>query len=240
MDGMQPGQVIIPHDANDSQQTAPTTPVAPDRPVTQPDENPQVVPSPVPAPEPAVVALPQASQDGIETVDSQQGWYTPPAADETAAQVLPDNIDWTASEFLAHEKNAGWYMLVAVVGLLAAVADYVLTHDKFSTAVILFAVVAFGVISARKPHTQQYSLTHNGLQIGFKTYYFQDFKNFSITEEGAIVSIVFMPLKRFMPPLTIYVVPDMEDQVISFLSELLPFEQHRSDAVDSLLRRIRF
>ncbi len=55
-------------------------------------------------------------------------------------------------------------------------------------------------------------MNRSGLQIGVKSYGFQDFKTFSIAEEGAIVSIVFMPLKRFMPPLTIYVAPDMEDK----------------------------
>jgi hypothetical protein len=49
-----------------------------------------------------------------------------------------------------------------------------------------------------------------------------------------------MPLKRFMPPLTVYLAPEMEEQIVDFLAQLLPFERHRQDAVDGLLKRIRF
>ncbi len=71
-------------------------------------------------------------------------------------------------------------------------------------------------------------------------YALQGFKSFSITEDGAIASIIFMPLKRFMPALTIYMAPDVEDKVVNYLSDVLPMERHRQDAVDSLLKRIRF
>jgi hypothetical protein len=104
----------------------------------------------------------------------------------------------------------------------------------------VFAVLTLGIYAARKPRVQQYTLTPQGLNVGPKNYTFENFKSFAVAEEGAIASIVFMPLKRFMPPLTIYVAPDMEEQVISYLSALLPFEQHKQDAVDSLLKRIRF
>jgi hypothetical protein len=83
-------------------------------------------------------------------------------------------------------------------------------------------------------------LSNRGLQIGTKLYGLQDFRSFAVTEESMSFSIVFMPLKRFMPPLTIYVTPDLENKVLSYLSQILPFEQHRQDAVDNLLKRIRF
>ena len=117
---------------------------------------------------------------------------------------------------------------------------YLITKDKISAGIALFVALIFGVFAARKPRVQQYVLNAHGIIIGTKHYIFQNFKSFSITDDGATASVVFMPLKRFMPALTIYVVPDMEEQVIDFLSGLLPFEQHRQDAVDSFLKRIRF
>lgn len=247
MSDPQPGQVIVPQSAEEPGQPQPGVgaPPMPVRPAEEPDDAPQPVPDPVPGPDqmatapygqPVAAPIAEPAQDA--TWQYQQSAAPAPTAFEPA---LPqDGITWTASEFIAHEKGAQWYGLLLLVGLAAASADYLLFRDTISSVIILLAVVAFSALSARKPRTQQYTITPGGLQIGAKAYFFQDFKNFSIAEEGAIASIVFMPMKRFMPALTIYVAPDMEDQVVDFLSALLPFEQHRADAVDSLMRRIRF
>ena len=244
MDGMQPGQVIIPHNNSDDPQRPGGAPPEQAR-----DDAPEApVPSPVSNPEPAssvaMAAAPLQAAPQAAPPTNDAGWQFRQSADAPQPRPtdvsMPDSLAWTASEYIAHEKGTGWYLLLAVGGLVAAAADYLLLKDKVSTIVIMLAALAFGVLSARKPRLQQYALTYHGLQIGAKSYFFQDFKNFSVTEDGATASIVFMPMKRFMPPLTIYVAPDMEDRVIDFLGGILPFEQHRADAVDTLMRRIRF
>ena len=232
----QPGQVIVPHDAGEPKPPGDGAP----QPERQPE--PEPTPTPVPAAEPVAPAVVQApvANPQPETIPVGQWQFRQEEVAPAAQTPLPDDIHWTASEFIAHEKSAGWYGLLALAGLAAAALDYLITRDLFSTVVILFAAAMFGVFAARKPKTQEYSLSRQGIQIGVKSYDFQDFKTFSVAEEGAIASIVFMPLKRFMPPLTLYVAPDMEDRVVDYLSAFLPFEQHKADAVDNLLRRIRF
>ncbi len=232
MDDMKPGNVVTPHSADDPQQPASPGAPVPDR----PEEGNDPVPNPIPDPEPSANDSAQTKPPTPAT-----GWHFTGSNNVSQPQTaLPDDITWTASEYIAHEKGASWYGLLVVGGFAAAALDYWLTKDVVSTGVIVFAAIVFAIISAKKPRTQHYALTTQGLQIGNKIYYFQDFKNFSITEEGAIASIIFMPMKRFMPSLTIYVAPDMEEQVINFLSAILPVEQHRADAVDSLMRRIHF
>ncbi len=49
-----------------------------------------------------------------------------------------------------------------------------------------------------------------------------------------------MPLKRFMPPITLYYPPDQEDAVINALAAYLPHEDRTHDPVDRLMRKIRF
>lgn len=239
-----PGQIIVPQHVEGPQQPEPDTPRLPD------DAPPQPVPAPAPGPETAQSQLaPPQLQPAVPPVPvaepiQEAGWQfhqTTPSAPQSR-QPLPnaEGLTWTASESTAHEKNAGWHGLLAFVGLLAAVADYLLFKDVVSSVAIVLAVGSLAALSSRKPRAQQYAVTFQGIQIGAKSYFFQDFKNFSIAEERGVSSIIFMPLKRFMPALTVYVTPDMEDQVIDFLSGILPFEQHRPDAVDTLLRRIHF
>jgi len=232
---MQPGQVIIPRGSDEPKQPGAGAP-QPERPLESPGPDPTPVPTPSPTPEPAA---PERTE--VFAYEQVPNWQSQQELPATQPQDYPaDAITWTASEFVAHEKNIAWYGVFVIAGLVAATLDYLATKDKFSTGVIALAVIALAVFAARKPRTQEYALTHQGVQIGVKTYSFQDFKNFSIAQEGAIASIVFIPLRRFMPALTIYVSPDMEDHVVDFLSAILPFEAHKADVLDSLMRRIHF
>jgi hypothetical protein len=222
MNDTQPGQVVTPHSSSEEPQLPQPLPngqPAPDRP--------EAVPEPTPAPSPA------AGPDAMSVSVPQANGFTP-------SDPALNDVTWTAAEFIEHEKSANWYGALAAVGVIIAALVYFLTKDKISTAVVVVVLIGFGFYAARKPQTQEYRLSVGGIQIGSKVYNFHDFKAFSVVEDGAVISVILSPLRRFMPPLTIYVAPQVEEQVIDFLSAFMPFEQHRADAVDSLMRKIRF
>ena len=238
MEDSRPGQVITPQSSGNG---SPTPAV--------PNPGPGGVPEPERPSEETPVSPPSPSAPGEATAAAAPAEAEAPAANwqfrteadaGTKRPTLPGSLTWTASEFIAHEKSPGWFGLLALGTILLAGVVYFLTRDKITTGIIIFAAICLGAYSIRKPKVQTYAIDSRGLRIGEKLYSFQGFKSFSIAEEGAIASIVLLPLKRFMPPLTVYVAPDMEDQIIGFLAELLPLEQHRQDAVDGLLKRIRF
>lgn len=238
-DKQAPGQLIVPHDSDPTPTGAPE----PER----PDETPDPSPPPAPTPEPQTeIVQPVVTSSDVSPAPtpnaSQEGWFHPEANDPvpTTPQQHLENLTWTAKEFVDHDKSAGWYGMFTLAVVVATVLVYLVTKDKVSTGVVLGAAIAFAVVAARKPHTLEYGLTSQGLQIGQRFYGFQDFKAFSISDEGSVMSVVLTPLKRFMPPRTIYMSPEVGANVVNFLSQYLPFEQHRTDAVDSLVRRIRF
>ncbi len=63
---------------------------------------------------------------------------------------------------------------------------------------------------------------------------------FSITRDGAINAVVLAPVQRFSTVLTVYYEPQDEDKIIDILGNYLPFSEAKPDAVDSLMRRVRF
>ncbi|HUB93193.1 MAG TPA: hypothetical protein VMB52_01685 [Verrucomicrobiae bacterium] len=258
MDVQQPGQVIIPHDddkkadqqmTNSSNSTQPQQPTAPSS---------QPAPSPVPATNPTASAqsLPPSSDGstpaaekaplrteqptdlmGQDNVVDDAGWQYDDQPHDAGSL---GNLNWTATEFIEHAKSLEWYVLLAIAAVVIAGTDYWLTRDLISVGIIVFAILLLGVYAGHKPHTLQYFLSPQGLQIGSKFYSFQEYKAFSVADEINQSSIVFAPLGRFTPPLTIYVAPDVEEAVLDYLSNFLPFEEHKDDAVDSLMRRIHF
>lgn len=157
-----------------------------------------------------------------------------------AEETTPDSITWTASEFIAHDKSGGWYMALAVVTAAVGGLVYLITRDYISVGVVVVAGLLLGTYGARQPRQLQYQLNDHGLAIGPKTYTFDQFRSFSVVSEGAFSSITFMPLKRFAPPISIYYAPEDEEKIVNLLSQALPIEQRRLDAVDNLMRKIRF
>jgi hypothetical protein len=246
MEDMQPGQVILPNPPN----SAPQPPVGAPEP-ERPQEGGTTVPTP---PEGDTAARMVMAPPQPESLPTEPSYYKPAAAaqqaewqysQESNPSLAPDtpnvqDVAWTATEFILHPKGAEWYSGFAGATFVLTVIVYLLTTDTFSAGVVIFMAVLFGVYAARKPRMQQYGLDLRGLHVGRKTYSFHEFKSFSVSEESSIASIILMPLKRFMPPLTIYVSTEAEETVVSVLGQYLPFEPHKADAIDNLLRRIRF
>lgn len=151
----------------------------------------------------------------------------------------PAAISWTASEFIAHAKSSGWYLVVLIAtGLLAVGAFFLI--DIFSATIILIIGILFCVVAARKPRELPYVVSSQGIQVDNKMYNYAEFKSFSIVQEQGIESIWFMPLKRLNPGLSIYFSPDEGQKIVDAISNYLPVEQRELDLFDSLMHRIGF
>lgn len=166
-----------------------------------------------------------------------------PAPDDAASDALvmdDGSVSWTASEFIAHEKGVTWYGGLALATVIVTAVIYFLTQDKITSGVVVFAAIVFGVYGARKPRTLEYRLGTAGLTIAGKFYDYGQFRSFWTLKEGAFQSITFMPLKRFMPSLTIYYSPQDEQRIMQVLEQCLPMENRDRDLLERFLHRIRF
>lgn len=179
------------------------------------------------------------SEDQGSGVPDQPAEHAGPSNMQQPA--APDeDVSWTASEFIAHEKGISWYLAMAGSVLLFTAIVYLITRDKITAGIIIFAAIIFGVYAKRQPRTLNYHLEYGGLTIGEKFYDFGQFRSFVVAHEGALSSISFMPLKRFMPVLTVYYAPNDEDKIMQVLSTRLPMEDLGKDIIDRFLHRIRF
>jgi hypothetical protein len=188
---------------------------------------------------PGVVITPGSLPLAPETTEVATTADNPPKSASAPADG-DDVINWTASEFIAHQKSAGWYLSLALGAIIAAALVYLLTKDKISTAVVLLGAFVLGFYGARKPRQLEYHLDSRGVKIGQKYYSYSGFRSFAVVPEGAFSSIIFMPLKRFAPLTTIYYAPADEEQIVRLLSSILPVQEYRHDVVDQLMKRIRY
>ncbi len=150
-------------------------------------------------------------------------------------------VTWRAHEFIHHPKSAQWYMGLAVWTILLALGVYFMSDSDFvSVGVVLITAIVFGIFASRKPREMDYRIDQNGVSIGDKLFTFASFKSFSQVDEGEYPAIWLMPLKRFMPIISLYFDPAQEQQIIEALSASLPFEDLRPGLIDNLMHRLKF
>lgn len=150
-------------------------------------------------------------------------------------------VSWTASEFIAYQKDTGWYIKALLVLVVIAGLSYLITGGDIASVVIIVIVIGvFISFASRQPRTLTYQVTNKGLQVGEKLYAYNTLKSFAVIDEGNINSIDLIPLKRFMPSVSIYFDPKDETAIVQALGEFLPKEDRQQAPIDKLMHKIRF
>jgi len=179
----------------------------------------------------------------------ESGWYksgdtgvdSGPAADGAeSSEPSDDSIEWTASEFVAHDKSFGWFALLALCALALAALLYLVTRDMFTAVVVVIMAAILGVAGARKPRVISYRLDRSGLTAGKKFFPYRNYKSFAMPDDGPFTSIVLIPMKRFDFPTSAYLAPDSQEKAIEALADHLPMELGELDNVERLMRQLRF
>ena len=224
------GQVITPNVV---------TPSAPQpQPSTTPVTAAQVSYQPVPVQEAVAATSVQIPEPTPFQMSQEATGFTP--APQNVLESTDQGIAWTASEYIANAKNAGWFIILAMGTIVLDLAIYFITNSIMSTVVVAICGLMVGIFAARQPQVLKYRIDNHGLQIGEKFYAYRGFKSFSVVTEHAMAYISLLPLRRFMPPLTVHFSPEDQDRILGTLADYLPYEEHKGDMIDSLMRRARF
>jgi hypothetical protein len=226
-----PGETISPRTQGAETAPADTPAQAAAVPREAPAAAPEAQPAPATPPEPVQpAAVPEAAVSLPSETDLGPSDYDASA----------EGLSWTASEFIAHNKTAGWHFgLIAAAILLAAILWFI-TKDLVTIGVVIFAGIVLSLYGARRPGELQYQLDNYGISIGQKHFSFNDFRAFSLVPEGAFASIALLPAKRFAPMTTLYFDPEDGDKILELLGNHLPQQPTKTDVIDSFMKKIRF
>jgi hypothetical protein len=149
------------------------------------------------------------------------------------------NFTWTATEYIDHNRGAGWYLLLLLATGALAAGAYFLTKEYFTVGIIVAIGIILLVYASQKPKQVTYELSNAGLRVGDKLYAYSLFKSFSLMHDGGLNSVQLTPLKKLMPPISAYYKAEDEEKITDILGQHLPFEEAQPSSIDRLSRRLR-
>lgn len=148
-------------------------------------------------------------------------------------------FSWQASEFIHHQKSAGWYMVLGLIAV-ALVLAAIITRQWFSIAVFATMTAAVVVYAHKEPRILSYKLDDKGLTIDGKFNPYSSFKSYSVFKEPGWHMIDLDPTQRFMPRVSIIFDNDDLDTITAILDTKMPRVDRQPDWVERLTRSIRF
>jgi hypothetical protein len=211
-------------------------------------DSPQVAAAP-PAPQAAKLQGDDETVSAVtESTDAAGSFYHPDDSGQaetgavlSAANGDPDEtVEWEASGDALRSETAAWRIRMTAMSLVASAVIYLIGRDIISAGSVAVVGLLFAFLGSRKPPSLQYKLDRTGITIGQKHYTYNEFRAFSIVDDLRSPSINIVPLKRFLPLLSIHYDPQQRDKIVGVLADHLPLEMRRRDAFDSIINRVKF
>jgi hypothetical protein len=203
----------------------------------QPAEYPQQT-QPVPVAPPAeypqqpVMTEPNVQETDTPTLDLQTEQLTP----SELPQIAP--VVWRDIEYIQHDKNPLWYVGFVIVIIILIAGAILLQAWTFIPLIVVMAV-ALVIYTHRPPRLLSYSWSTKGLTINDQLHPAGEFKSFGILQDGAHNAIVFIPVKRFRPGLTVYFPAEVGEELVDAVGAYLPMQDLHLDAFDKIIRKLR-
>ena len=147
-------------------------------------------------------------------------------------------ISWQAEEYIVRDRNAWWYVGLAIITIGLSVLSIFLGWWTFLILVILSAITIL-ITVFRPPRRINYSLNNEGLTEDNTLHKYEDYKSFGILKEGQFFSAVLTPKKRFGLSTKVYFSKDNGEQIVDILGAHLPMEEVKLDFLDKIVNFLR-
>lgn len=173
------------------------------------------------------------------TLNSDPNAVLPESRQATEPLPTSEPIHWEAQEYVHHERSTLWFVIFGVVVLgLMAISIFLMQAYTFTVLIPIMAAAVI-VYVRRPPRVLSYTLSDQGLYINDKLYPLGEYKSFAVIQDGEEYSILLIPVKRFMPGVTVYFPESAGEAIVDMLGARMPMEERKLDPVDKFLRKIR-
>lgn len=151
------------------------------------------------------------------------------------------NITWQSPEFIYYHKSPGWYLGLAIFGLITmGYAVWRTDYLMLFTLIVMFTVAYF--YAGRKPKTITVTLSGKGVSLDKNLYYYKNLQSFWILYEPPEVKTLNFETTNYLNrDITIQLENEDPNEIREFLLNFLPENLDREESTtDRLFRRLKF
>lgn len=148
------------------------------------------------------------------------------------------DVSWTATEYIAKDHNAWWYIGLVIVTAGFGTLAVFLKSWTFLILIILCAITLI-LYTVRPPRKIHYTLSKNGLTEEERLHKYEDFRAFGILKNGNNFSAVLIPKKRFGLAVKVYFPEGSGEAIVDALGARLPMEEVKLDFLDKIVNFLR-
>lgn len=208
-------------------------------PPTAPIENPQPQVAATPEPQPQAAPAPTVQPAPVEQPPSQPVQNKQATAAEEEA--IPDItlVNWHAPEFVQTHKPVGWYVVLVLFFVGMSILA-ILTQQYLVIGLFALVGLAVAIYANRKPRVLQYAVTTTGVRVGQKSYPYDNFSGYSISNDYNQPVYDLAPTKRFGTLVSLPAPADQQDAIEDVLGDVLPKTESHDDWIDKLFKYLRF
>jgi hypothetical protein len=141
--------------------------------------------------------------------------------DSMMSKSIDQVISWQAPEFIEYKKDIWWYVGLVFIGIVL-IAIFYFTDNLLAIIMIILAEIVIIMTAKQKPKIRSYKLSKDGLYINNKLYPMKDLKSFFITYVENTPNLHFEMVKKFSPPLNVFLAETDENQILNLIRSHLP------------------
>jgi len=174
-----------------------------------------------------------------DVIDSSQ---TEPNSNPKSDNLVDNDnpVHWVAKEYIYRDKNPLWFIIFTVVVFAFISLDVFLIKSYTFSILVVVMAASLIIYSRRPPREINYTLSgKQGLYIGEQLYHFSEFKSFSLLHEDGNDSLILVPIKRFLPAISVFFPRDAGEAIVDILGARLPMGQSKLDMIDIIARKLR-
>jgi len=153
-------------------------------------------------------------------------------------------INWEAPEYKFRHKDASWYWISIIIGLLLVLVSLWQKNLLFALFIIVAEIMII-VWAKEIPKTRHFKLNNHGIHIStdkhtaIKSVEYENIKGFHIREEDHNGELILITKNRLHPYLKILVakrsVPEIKEYLKKYVIEV-EYEESLSDHIEKIIK----
>ncbi len=170
----------------------------------------------------------------------KKGYYRYMNKEEIYYKKSDDEIEWSAYEFLHHEKDRQWFLVFWIIsgGVFASLLIF---GNTFGAATMALFIIILYMYALKKPETIHCKLTQEGVVFNDRLFPYNNISSFWILYEPPVKELIIISKHKLMPKISIPIDDANPTEIREIMLNNGVLEKEEEETLSEIIaRKLRF